>query len=154
VLGRIGIAARVDEDPRLAEVRFVDRALIHIGERLGAAADDPTMEALAGGMDEAPEDEPLAAALRALVVDVRRSCRRRARMGLWDVVSRRGFIEATRTHVDVLFDARDADIRVRRAALDVDPGWVPWFGRVVRFHYVDGMEGYRGETRSHERRLP
>jgi hypothetical protein len=24
---------------------------------------------------------------------------------------------------------------VRRAGLDVDPGWLPWFGRVVNFHF-------------------
>jgi hypothetical protein len=24
---------------------------------------------------------------------------------------------------------------VRRVALDVDPGWVPWMGRVVQFRY-------------------
>jgi hypothetical protein len=26
-------------------------------------------------------------------------------------------------------------LAVRRAGLDLDPGWVPWFGRVVGFHY-------------------
>jgi len=25
---------------------------------------------------------------------------------------------------------------VRRLGLDLDPGWLPWFGRVVRFHYL------------------
>jgi hypothetical protein len=27
------------------------------------------------------------------------------------------------------------DIEVRRAGLDLDPGWVPWLGRVVTFGY-------------------
>jgi len=29
---------------------------------------------------------------------------------------------------------------VRRVALDVDPGWLPWLGCVVRFHYGDVPE--------------
>ena len=43
-----------------------------------------------------------------------------------------GRVAFTDTHVDVLFDLGHADIRVRRAGLDIDPGWVPWLGRVVR----------------------
>jgi hypothetical protein len=45
-----------------------------------------------------------------------------------------------RTDLDVSLPLEEADIRVRRAGLDLDPGWVPWFGRVVRFHYL-----FRGE---------
>jgi hypothetical protein len=30
-----------------------------------------------------------------------------------------------------------ADLRIRRAGLDIDPGWIPWFARVVTFHYQD-----------------
>jgi hypothetical protein len=36
----------------------------------------------------------------------------------------------------VFFDLAAADVRVRRSGLDIDPGWVPWLGRVVRFHYL------------------
>jgi hypothetical protein len=68
---------------------------------------------------------------------LRRWCRRRAGIGLHSLVRRPGRVEATRTHLDVIFEHRQADIRVRRAGLDLDPGWVPWIGRVVRFHYVD-----------------
>jgi hypothetical protein len=44
--------------------------------------------------------------------------------------------------VDLLLDNRHADVRVRRAGLDLDPGWVPWLGRVVLHHYLHG--GLRG----------
>ena len=27
------------------------------------------------------------------------------------------------------------DLDIRRAGLDIDPGWLPWLGRVVRFRY-------------------
>jgi hypothetical protein len=47
-------------------------------------------------------------------------------------------VVATRTHVDVLFPAAAADVRIRAAALDTNPGWVPWLGRVVQFHYLEG----------------
>jgi hypothetical protein len=29
---------------------------------------------------------------------------------------------------------------VRRLGLDIDPGWLPWFGRVVAFHYRQGPQ--------------
>ncbi len=80
-------------------------------------------------------DDDLDLLLRGLLTAVRRECRRRARLGLHDLVCRPARITATRTHVDLLFDLRRADVRVRGAGLDVDPGWVPWLGQVVRFHY-------------------
>ena len=38
---------------------------------------------------------------------------------------------------DLSFAMTDLDLDVRRAALDVDPGWVDWLGCWVRFHYRD-----------------
>lgn len=46
-----------------------------------------------------------------------------------------GHVWLTATHLDITFDARHLDIGVRLACLDIDPGWVPWLGRVVTFHY-------------------
>jgi hypothetical protein len=85
-------------------------------------------------------EDDLGLLLRGLHTALRRWCRRHARMGLHTLVRRPGRITATRTHIDVLFDIQQADIRVRGAGLDVDPGWVPWLGRVVRFHYLYGEE--------------
>jgi len=76
--------------------------------------------------------------LDAWLTAMRRWCRRYARIGLRDLVCRPGRISATRTHIDTVFDHRQADIRVRKSGLDVDPGWVPWFGRVISFHYQYG----------------
>jgi hypothetical protein len=58
-------------------------------------------------------------------------------MGLAELVRRPGRVAATRTHVDLVFDVRRADVRIRKAGLDLDPGWVPWLGRVLSFHYAD-----------------
>jgi len=66
---------------------------------------------------------------------VRRALHRQARLGLRALVARPGQVAATRTHIDVVMPLRDLDIRVRRARLDADPGWVPWLGKVVSFHY-------------------
>lgn len=65
----------------------------------------------------------------------RRWLRRAARIGLASLVLRPARMHLSPTHVDVHFRLRDCDIRVRRAGLDLDPGWLPWFGRVVAFHY-------------------
>jgi hypothetical protein len=59
-------------------------------------------------------------------------------LDLAGVIQRRGVITLTRTHLDVDFALRDADVRVRRPGLDVDPGFVRWFGRVVAYHYGRG----------------
>jgi hypothetical protein len=73
----------------------------------------------------------------SLTLAVQRRCWRRARLGWRPLVRRPARLSWTATHVDVFFTHRQADVRVRRAGLDLDPGWVPWLGRVVSFHYVE-----------------
>lgn len=68
----------------------------------------------------------------------RRWLRRRAGIGLHDLVRRSGRIACGHTHLDVTFALGDVDLRVRRAGLDFDPGWLPWMGRVVGFHFLPG----------------
>ena len=68
-----------------------------------------------------------------------RSCRghlrRRVGIGLHRLVCRPARLSLTPTHVDVWQDLDAVDLRLRRAGLDLDPGWVPWLGRVLCFHY-------------------
>jgi hypothetical protein len=52
------------------------------------------------------------------------------------IVSRRATIDAEPGWIDVQLDLADVDVDLRIAGLDVDPGWVPWLGTVVRFSYV------------------
>ena len=52
-----------------------------------------------------------------------------------EIVARPGVFSVNRTDLDVSLPLDEADIRIRRIGLDLDPGWLPWFGRVVRFHY-------------------
>jgi len=46
-----------------------------------------------------------------------------------------GRLFATETHLDLEFATIEIDVELRLAGLDIDPGWVPWLGRVVAFHY-------------------
>jgi hypothetical protein len=64
-----------------------------------------------------------------------RYLREHVRISLRGVVLRQGVVSVTPTHLDVTMDASMVDIRIRRAGLDLDPGWITWLGRVVSFHY-------------------
>jgi hypothetical protein len=64
-----------------------------------------------------------------------RYLRRYASISLRRLVRRPALVCATRTHIDLRFDACWVEMKVRLAGLDLDPGWVPWLGRVVSFHY-------------------
>jgi hypothetical protein len=75
------------------------------------------------------------AVIEAWITAMRLWCRRYCGSGLVSVVRRTGYIVHSATHVNVNFDLKAADIRLRRAGLDIDPGWVAWFGRIVTFHY-------------------
>jgi hypothetical protein len=44
-------------------------------------------------------------------------------------------IEVDACHVDVYFDIDAVKLEVRRSGLDIDPGWLSWLGKVLRFHY-------------------
>ena len=52
------------------------------------------------------------------------------------LVRRPGRLDVSPTEIVVSFDLAQLDIRLRRVALDVDPGWVPWLGRIVKFVYI------------------
>ena len=158
VLERLGFAEFLEMHPSLLESNFPALLLRFIGARTGMKPHDPMWLALGEaepfqfeelrGMPEparlllaspAPRariDRPQIAWLTAL----RRWCRRHARVGLISLVRRPGRVATSLTHLDIFFDLAEADLRLRRMALDVDPGWVPWLGRIVRFHYLDHYE--------------
>jgi hypothetical protein len=78
--------------------------------------------------------------VRIWYLAVRRWCWRIGKLTLPVIVGRGGVFSVNRTDLDVSMPLDEADVRVRRLGLDLDPGWLPWFGRVVRFHYL-----HRGE---------
>jgi hypothetical protein len=76
-----------------------------------------------------------AAVAEAWLTACRRWLRRCARVGVAGLVMRPARLSLTPTHVDMFFGLSDVSLAVRRAGLDLDPGWVRWFRRVVGFHY-------------------
>lgn len=72
-----------------------------------------------------------------LLTAARRWLRRAGGIGLASLVLRQGQITSTPTHIDVYFSVDDIDIRVRRVGLDIDPGWLPWLGKVVSYQHSE-----------------
>ena len=52
------------------------------------------------------------------------------------LLHRPGTIFAERGWIDIDMPLDAVDIDIRRAGLDIDPGWIGWLGSVVRFRYV------------------
>ena len=163
VLTRIGLPAALEACSALAEGGLVAHILKAIAARAGVADSDPVVlcldpaetqfelspEVLAD-LSRRPEAWPVGFAptsrlcmeandlLRVWMVAVRRWCWRMGRLTLREIVHRKGRVWLTRTDVDITLPLDQADVRIRRIGLDIDPGWLPWFGdcgRVVRFHY-------------------
>ena len=53
------------------------------------------------------------------------------------LLRRTGRVYISRTHIDIDLPMEQADVRLRRAGLDFNPGWVPTLGYIVHFHYLD-----------------
>jgi len=73
--------------------------------------------------------------LRSHAVLVQRLVHRALGRGWRYLVRRPAEVVVTATHVDLILDGLGVEVAVRRAGLDLDPGWVPWLGRVVSIHY-------------------
>jgi hypothetical protein len=79
-------------------------------------------------------------AVTYLAFALRRWLRRYAKMGARELTRRPGRVSITRTHIDVIFDHKQADMRIRKAGLDLNPGWTPFLGKIVQFQYFYGEQ--------------
>lgn len=140
------IPATIVDDPVLA-ARPLRWTLHAIARTLVPAAhDDPAVLALAGLAPDSPPPselgDPGTPVERARVGEL---------AGQWtaaladrmpeppevETLARRiGRIVADPGWIDVHLRLDEVDVDVRRAGLDLDPGWVPWLGTVVRFRYA------------------
>jgi hypothetical protein len=111
--------------------RMVQGLLRHCLDAAGAEDDEPQRAWLG------EPARPMDSGVRLWTLRLRRTLRRHARMDLADLVRRPAWVSGTPTHLDVIFAMDDVDLRLRRLGLDADPGWVPWFGRIVNFHFID-----------------
>ena len=134
VLAHAGLVQGDSPDDDRAAVLRVLRAVL----RRVRAADDDAAWALVADLPVLRPSGARAAEERALrdLAAARRWLQRRARLGLVTLVRRPAHLAFTATHIDVRFPLAGADVRVRRAGLDIDPGWLAWFGRVVAFQFV------------------
>ena len=64
--------------------------------------------------------------------------RHKARRRIHDLVSRPGTIVDGEERIDIRFPLVAADLRLRRLALDSDPGWTDWLGLSIRYHFDGG----------------
>lgn len=130
-LCKMGLADWLDQKYRPEWSSFGHLLLAHIAQRQRVTPDDPALANL--WLDTEVAEEWLA----AWRIGLDRWLRRRARIRLCDLVRKRGWIAVGDASVTVRFNPHDADIRMRRFALDLDPGWVPWLGLAVRYEYCD-----------------
>ncbi|MDM0018101.1 hypothetical protein [Variovorax saccharolyticus] len=138
VLAHLGLPRWVEAEPGAGDPADWARAVLAAAlVRLRAPRDDPAwaiaMPATPLLADGRRADEQVGHWLTT----VRRWLRREARIGLASLVRRPGRLGLTPTHLDMHFALTAVDLRVRRLGLDIDPGWLPWFGRVVCFHYEE-----------------
>jgi hypothetical protein len=112
------------DDPGRALLRAV--ALHH-----RVTPDDAALRPL--GPDEAEPPEWT----RLWRVGLDRWLRRRARVPLARLVWRPGWVRQTEDRLTIRFPPQAADIRLRRHALDVDPGWTDWLGLSVRYAFAE-----------------
>nr|WSW42826.1 hypothetical protein OG296_06685 [Streptomyces sp. NBC_01001] len=149
-----GLPDRALDEPALAArplpwvLHAAARALVP-----ALAPGDPAALALAGlGPDRAAgllraarATPPEQAAVSALAADWARATAARLgderyaddQFGAVAAVARRpGRITAETGWIEVHLAVGDTDLAVRRAGLDLDPGWVGWLGAVVRYRYV------------------
>lgn len=139
LLERLGF----EEWCRRAGMRDIDvtaalagRIFAHLLLRLGVGDDDPVWEFVRSlGSEAAADMTTLDDHTARWLRTCRITLRRRARLGLATLVCRQAGLAYTATHVELFFAADAVDMRIRRSGFDSDPGWVPWLGRVVTFHY-------------------
>ncbi|WP_330334063.1 hypothetical protein OHS33_32885 [Streptomyces sp. NBC_00536] len=149
-----GLPGRVLDEPALA-ARPLSWVLHRVGRLLlpGLPADDAAPLALAGlgraraatVLDAAPATPAEQARTAELAADWARVTAVRLhgeRAGadpaeaVAAMARRAGRIIAEPGWIEATLSAADTDLAVRRAGLDLDPGWLGWLGAVVRYRYV------------------
>jgi hypothetical protein len=106
------------------------RVLAALAAALGVPEDEPIALFLAANDPETEMPSGWVAELLAGIEALYRSA------GPWPLpLQQSARLEVSETHLDLYLPVRTIDLALRIAGLDLDPGWVPWLGRVVLFHY-------------------
>ena len=111
-----------------------------IGRELALPADDPVVRFLADQLD--PESATVLADLpplpeRQQVLTYAEAWYGRA--GLWrpELLAVDAMIRFSPSELELHARLTAVRLPIRLAGLDLDPGWLPWLGRVVTFHFDD-----------------
>ncbi|APV49327.1 hypothetical protein BWI17_06310 [Betaproteobacteria bacterium GR16-43] len=141
--GLVASAAALDARESLP-VQGLQRALHRLAvAHFGVPREDPAVRAFCGGEDVPDAPDPVVEAL-ALSGARAMSALLRERLpaapeddpGLVErICRRRGTLTFAPGWIALHLAADNAEADLRRAALDLDPGWIPWLGCVMRFHY-------------------
>jgi hypothetical protein len=135
-------------DPVLARrpLRWILHALG--GRLVPLAEDDPAALALAGlDPTQPPPTESAEPATPAEQASLDEHARRWASVtaerlaaedpaiAVENMARRNGHVVGQPGWLEVFLRLDEVDIAVRKAGLDIDPGWLPWLGAAVRFRY-------------------
>ncbi|MBV8107122.1 MAG: hypothetical protein JO223_21340 [Hyphomicrobiales bacterium] len=136
-LNRLDIAARLTALGPAAPSGW--RVLVDLGLALGMPNDEPLAEFL-GAQDLAPPPPP--GFCEQALTDMQALY---APDEAWPPpLQEPARLLANETHLDLDLMTRRVNIMIRRVGLDVDPGWVPWLGRIVAFHYPNVSATHMG----------
>lgn len=147
-LGRLPATGMLDwlAAQQAAQVSAPSLALLlrSLGEALGIPPEDPALRALCGG--ELPRNE---ADERSQALAVEWAARQTAAWSAWldeaapdlpaprlaAVCQRPGRLRFEAGWIELHLAMDQADTGIRRLGLDLDPGWLPWLGCVLRIVY-------------------
>ena len=141
-VARLDPRALLDDGEDDAEAPALALRLRAIAEALGVPGDDPALRAFCGG-DVPPQPVPDALHARAAAqVDAWSQWLATAAPDLPSpriaaVCRRRGRLRFEPGWIELHLPLETVDVRVRRLGLDLDPGWLPWLGCVLRIRYDD-----------------
>ncbi|BAL26838.1 hypothetical protein [Azoarcus sp. KH32C] len=148
LLNVLDLPALRDWRARLDEPQAGWRELVRLAATLGFTPDAPLAAFLADACALAPDDgspDKPATTLTRLPrgpesgIVLHTTLRHYGETALRAALAERpAHVIATRSHVDIHLRLADVDLDIRRPGLDLDPGWLPWLGRVVHFHYDSG----------------
>jgi hypothetical protein len=122
--------------------------LFHLGQLLVTAADDdPAVRALGGLQPRGPRPRPVPTPTQRIRLTMHADRWARVtteRLGdtgaapravVRRLAARAGTVDAVPGWIEIGLRLADVDLAVRRAGLDLDPGFVPWLGAVVVIRY-------------------
>ena len=136
-LADLGFRGWLQDRPELLGDHPGAQLITAIARHHGCAADDPALS----GLPRLDPDQPCPEWTDLWRLALDRWLRRTARRRLHDLARRPGKLLWSDDRLQITFPLAAADIRLRRLALDRDPGWTDWLGLSVRFSYSDEARG-------------